>query len=127
MSLIASPFARHGRAAVAIASAAIISSVVQVLAQDQATSPAAASPQTPAPAASTPAEAPAPAPAAARPSGPIVRDIQVHGTQRIEPATVLSYMSIRPGDPYDDQNVDRSLKTLFATGLFADVKINWNG
>ena len=28
---------------------------------------------------------------------------------------------------YDEQAVDRSLKTLFATGLFADVKFNWNG
>ncbi len=60
-------------------------------------------------------------------TGAIVRDIQVRGTQRIEPGTVLSYLSIRPGDPYDEQSVDRSLKSLFATGLFADVKINWNG
>lgn len=59
--------------------------------------------------------------------GAIVRDIRVRGTQRIEPGTVLSYMSIRPGDPYDEANVDRSLKALFATGLFADVKINWDG
>ncbi len=51
----------------------------------------------------------------------------MRGTQRIEPATVLSYMSIRQGEPYDEQAVDRSLKTLFATGLFADVKMNWNG
>jgi outer membrane protein insertion porin family len=57
----------------------------------------------------------------------IVRDIQVRGTQRIETGTVLSYISIRPGDPYDEQVVDRSLKSLFATGLFADVKINWDG
>ena len=60
-------------------------------------------------------------------SGPIVRDIRVRGTQRIEPGTVLSYLSIHPGEPYSPQVVDRSLKSLFATGLFADVKINWDG
>jgi outer membrane protein insertion porin family len=64
--------------------------------------------------------APAPAPV-------VVRHIVVHGTQRIEPATVLSYMSLREGDNYDDQLADRALKTLFATGLFADVKMNWDG
>ena len=36
-------------------------------------------------------------------------------------------MSVRAGQAYDEQAVDRSLKTLFATGLFADVKMNWNG
>ncbi len=60
------------------------------------------------------------------PSGPPIRQILVQGTQRIEPATVLSYISIREGDPYDDQALDRSLKTLFATGLFADVKFRWD-
>ena len=51
----------------------------------------------------------------------------MRGTQRVEPATVLSYMSIRQGEAYDELAVDKSLKTLFATGLFADVKFNWNG
>ena len=51
----------------------------------------------------------------------------MQGAQRIEPATVLSYLSIHEGDPYNKQVVDRSLKALFGTGLFADVKINWDG
>ena len=70
---------------------------------------------------------PAPTTPAAQPAGPAVKQISVQGTQRIEPATVLSYLSIHEGDPYDEQVVDRSLKALFATGLFADVKINWDG
>ncbi len=65
--------------------------------------------------------------APATPVGPPIRQIVVQGTQRIETATVLSYISIREGDPYDEQAVDRSLKTLFATGLFADVKFRWDG
>ncbi|HEY1961242.1 MAG TPA: POTRA domain-containing protein, partial [Rhizomicrobium sp.] len=110
MSLIF-PFARYGRAAAAIASAAMLSSAPQALAQQLNPAPPSQSAGT--------AETKAP--------GPAVRDIRVRGTQRIEPATVLSYISIRPGDPYDEQSVDRSLKSLFATGLFADVKINWDG
>ncbi len=69
----------------------------------------------------------APTPQAPQPQGPPVQKITVQGTQRIEPATVLSYVTIRVGDPYDEQTVDRSLKSLFATGLFADVKFNWDG
>ena len=52
-----------------------------------------------------------------------VDEIRVEGNQRIEPETVRSYMVIREGDDYDDELVDQSLKSLFATGLFADVVI----
>ncbi len=71
--------------------------------------------------------APSGTPAAPAPSGPAIKHIVVQGAQRIEPATVLSYVSVREGEPYDEQAVDRSLKSLFATGLFADVKFNWDG
>jgi outer membrane protein insertion porin family len=57
----------------------------------------------------------------------IVKRIVVVGTQRIEPATVLSYITIHAGDTYDEQAIDRALKALFATGLFSDVKMNWDG
>ena len=53
----------------------------------------------------------------------VIREIVVEGTQRIEPATVRSYLLVRPGDRYDPARIDRSLKSLFATGLFADVSI----
>jgi outer membrane protein insertion porin family len=66
---------------------ALLFASVQARAQEQA--PAAA----PAPNAQTQKAA---APAAA---GPVVKDIRVRGTQRIEPGTVLSYISVRPGDP----------------------------
>lgn len=72
-------------------------------------------------------KAPSSSPSVSLPLGPPIRQIVVAGTQRIEPATVLSYISVREGDQYDEQAVDRSLKTLFATGLFADVKFRWNG
>jgi len=56
-------------------------------------------------------------------SGSRVLQIRVEGIQRIEPQTVRSYMHIRAGDPFDPARIDQSLKSLFATGLFADVSI----
>ena len=56
-----------------------------------------------------------------------VRQIVVQGTQRVEVETVKSYMAIAEGDPYSADRVDRSLKTLFNTGLFADVSIRQEG
>lgn len=49
--------------------------------------------------------------------------IEVRGSQRIEPDTIRSYMIVKPGDLYSEESVDRSLKILFNTGLFADVAI----
>ncbi len=57
----------------------------------------------------------------------IIRRIVVEGTQRIEPATVLTYITLHEGDVYSAPAADRALKSLFATGLFSDVKIDWNG
>src|SRR4051812_30570242 len=52
-----------------------------------------------------------------------VARIVVEGAQRIEPETVTSYMQIAPGDLFDAEKIDASLKTLFQTGLFSDVRI----
>ncbi|MBT6885244.1 MAG: outer membrane protein assembly factor BamA, partial [Rhodospirillaceae bacterium] len=56
-----------------------------------------------------------------------VTKITVKGAQRIEPGTVKSYLLIREGDALDPLRVDRSLKSLFATGLFADVNFQRRG
>lgn len=56
-----------------------------------------------------------------------INTIVVEGNQRIEAETVRSYMSFKQGETYDDEKVDRSLKTLFATGLFADVTMRRQG
>ena len=53
-----------------------------------------------------------------------VREIQVTGNKRVEPETVRSYLTFSVGDAYDAAKSDRSLRALFATGLFADVKID---
>lgn len=62
--------------------------------------------------------------AQARPN--IIKSIRVVGNQRVEANTVGSYLLIAPGDPYDEERIDLSIKTLFATGLFADVLIEPN-
>lgn len=56
-----------------------------------------------------------------------VARIQVEGNQRVEAETVRSYMTIREGQQATAKDIDTSLKTLFATGLFADVSIRQSG
>jgi hypothetical protein len=57
----------------------------------------------------------------------VISRIVVEGNQRIEPDTVISYMQIGPGDYYDPERIDESVKALFQTGLFSDVKIFLRG
>ncbi|MGE4528376.1 MAG: outer membrane protein assembly factor BamA [Rhodospirillaceae bacterium] len=56
-----------------------------------------------------------------------IANIRVEGTQRIEDATIRSYMAVKEGDPIDAERINQSLKSLFATGLFADVRIRRDG
>ncbi len=107
--------------------------VVPAAAQQEpaAPSPGHAAPEAP------PASAPAPAAesAAPQPSPPAplrlgtgtIADIRVEGSQRIEAATVRSYMLVQAGDSFDPDRIDRSLKTLYATGLFSDVRLERQG
>ena len=55
-----------------------------------------------------------------------VKKIVVEGTQRVEPSTVVSYMDLGVGDSVDGAATDRVLKSLFATGLFADVTVSYS-
>lgn len=54
---------------------------------------------------------------------PVIQGINVRGNQRIEAETVGSYLPIQAGMPADPELLDLSLKTLFNTGLFSDVKL----
>ncbi|MHC8509616.1 MAG: outer membrane protein assembly factor BamA [Rhodospirillales bacterium] len=60
-------------------------------------------------------------------TGGLIQEIIIEGVQRIEPDTARSYMVVRPGDAFDERRIDRSLKSLFSTGLFADVAIRREG
>ena len=56
-----------------------------------------------------------------------VNNIEVTGAQRVDPATIISYMDIKPGDKYTQAQLSESLKNLYVTGLFADVNIQQKG
>ena len=76
--------------------------------------------------------APSRNPRPAAPRGPVssgnaIQSIRVEGNQRIESGTVQSYMLLGAGDPFDPDRIDRSLKALYATGLFADVALRRDG
>ncbi|MDP7456357.1 MAG: outer membrane protein assembly factor BamA, partial [Alphaproteobacteria bacterium] len=56
-----------------------------------------------------------------------VFDIIVVGNQRIEAATILSYMDIAIGDSITQSRLNQALKTLYGTGLFSDVNLVRDG
>ncbi len=136
-------------ATIGAGSSVLMAAASDALAQDATVTPAptpqptptTTQAQTPAPQARTPApqharspgQRPATTTRQARPAAPAqtalapIQRIVVQGNQRIEPATVISYLLIHPGDTFDPERVDLSLKTLFATGLFADVQIEQRG
>ncbi len=57
----------------------------------------------------------------------VIRAIKVQGNRRIEPETIRSYLAFSVGGRYDRVKSNRSIKALFATGLFADVQIESRG
>jgi len=61
------------------------------------------------------------------PIGDVITDIRVEGVQRIEPATVISYLTAGVGDRFDRLRLNDSLKALYQTGLFADVVFRRDG
>lgn len=57
----------------------------------------------------------------------ILREIRINGAQRIEAATILTYLNMPTGQPLTDDVMNEGLKNLFATGLFADVRMKQQG
>lgn len=53
----------------------------------------------------------------------VIKDIRVEGLQRSDPGTVFAALPFRIGDTYNDDKGSTSLRALFATGLFKDVRI----
>lgn len=69
-----------------------------------------------------------PARAQAPPSaGVAIAEIRIEGNQRIESESIASYLVLKQGDPFDPVRMDKSLKALFDTGLFADVTLRREG
>ena len=68
-----------------------------------------------------------PAPAAAPQPARTIRSLAVTGNERLEADTVRSYIDLRAGESYDRERLDRALKQLYESELFADVQIRDDG
>jgi len=56
-----------------------------------------------------------------------LRDIRVEGLQRVEPGTVFASLPFRIGDQFNDDKGSTAIRSLFALGLFTDVRLQING
>lgn len=62
-----------------------------------------------------------------QPQQNIIGSIIVEGNQRVDAENILPYVAIAPGEPYNSEKIDLSLKSLFATGIFSDVQFEQRG
>ena len=56
-------------------------------------------------------------------TGDVIDSIRVEGNQRVESRTVISYLGLTTGSTFNQNDIDTSLKNLYATGFFADIKL----
>ncbi len=56
-----------------------------------------------------------------------VQDIRVEGLQRVEAGTIFASMPLRVGEQYDDEKGAAAIRSLFALGLFKDVRLEADG
>lgn len=56
-----------------------------------------------------------------------VNKVVIEGNARVETETVRSYLGIREGDTHDDARIRGAVKALYATGLFDNVEVNYDG
>ena len=57
----------------------------------------------------------------------VIHSVTVLGAHRIEPATILSYVPIHPGDEVDNTSLIATVKSLGHTALFSDIMVGVNG
>ncbi len=57
----------------------------------------------------------------------VIKDIRVEGIQRTEAGTVFGYLPVKVGDRLTEDRAAESIKALFATGFFKDVRIEVEG
>lgn len=56
----------------------------------------------------------------------VVRDIQVNGIQRIDAGAVFSYLPVRVGETFSEEQASEAIQRLYSTGFFSDVRIDTN-
>ena len=55
----------------------------------------------------------------------IIKNIDISGNKRISKETILVLSSIVKGEDYDNDKLNDSLKKLYKTNFFKDIKINF--
>jgi outer membrane protein insertion porin family len=57
----------------------------------------------------------------------VIEDIRVEGLQRIAAGTVFNYLPVKVGDEFDQRQSAETIKALFKTGFFKDVRLEQDG
>jgi len=54
----------------------------------------------------------------------VISEIVIEGNQRVENETIETYVSIDIGDEFDVNKINETVKNIFSSGFFSDVKVS---
>lgn len=57
----------------------------------------------------------------------VVNQVKFKGLDRVELSVVEDHVTIKPGKEYSEEDIDETIKALFSTGFFSDIKIRKEG
>ncbi len=57
----------------------------------------------------------------------VIQRVEVRGAQRVGTEAVRSNITIQPGKSFSNTDIDESVKRLYSTGFFSDVRISVSG
>ena len=57
----------------------------------------------------------------------VVSDIRLQGLERITDGTLLNYLPVRVGDPFDDKDASYAISQLYKTGFFKNITLKRDG